>query len=821
MHKQIALVSYSLFLVLILLHGQKTNGVHLDPRVGKYVKLLVAEFMEKPTSTRFNHVVLPPRNGLTLADYLCPKVFIWCPVAHYNVEIKCPLHNCPLKPGMFTDEVQKKSPRNPRLVYDLRGNVILIQRMYLCQHKGASHRYLSASETILRSLPPVYSQNCFPIQMLYRTACTKELIDLVETQILQGVSFLKTCEVLATLNFKEFCERVERYALFATSSAVANRELYEQFYSDPMSSFPSNDMLMYIFLEDFQKKEPYYETDMTKRAFDSTTISCDHTFKISKYIGARRESDNKYVKQFENLFIVLNERHEVIGWRLTRTTSFEEIRSLLVGLKEKIRTELKRVVVDDCCKVRALYQSVFPGVEVKLDIFHAVQRVTKVIPKGSEFSKKFSKDLGMIFRQNGDCGEFREMATPSQAVILENLENFSKRWSAFLSLEEMNRARLEIDHLRAHIRKDCLSDLEPGEGTESNERLHNTLNKSLLCGATTVGPELAIAIISLIFYAINCKRDGRKHEQNSKIVPLVPLFKLGASTIAEKSAHINSESSQQVSLDNVWKRNMVEKQSATADKVLDEIAVIEHIEDMCNETVYNLLLRNMATMHTILDKVNSECNDRSFNAYDIPIMQLSSLQQVLTNSSDNENNSRQMHENSLQRNLACFNMVKDPVIGDGDCAFTAIVSQMRKTTEWTDKRSLLRERLTYLGLGDNADADVLKLRQLFVDNVQSNDHYQMLSGIPSLDLNAETERFREPGTFSGDIGDLVVKVCSDFLQVPIIVVTSINGSPYVPFIPDEAVITKPIYIAFNAYGPGHYDGTRADESYASKVCQHL
>ena len=821
MRKQIALVSYSIFVVFILFHGHKTNCIQLDPRAAKFVKLLVAEFIEKPTSTRFDNVILPPRTGLKLVDYLCPKVFIWCPIAHYNLELKCPLHNCPLKPGMFTDEVQKKSPRNPRLVYDLRGNVILVQRMYLCQHKGTPHRYLSASETILRGLPRLYSQNCFPMQMLYRTACTKELVDLVETQILQGVSFLKTCEVLATLNFKEFCERVERYVLFATFSAVDNKELYEQFYSDPMSSFPSNDMLMYIFLEHFQKKQPYYETNMTKRASNSTSISCDHTFKISKYIGARRESDNKFVKQFENLFIVLNERHEVVGWRLTRTTSFEEIRSLLVGLKEKIRTELKRVVVDDCCKVRALYQSVFPGVDVKLDLFHAVQRVTKVIPKGSEISKKFSKDLGMIFRQNGDCGEIREMATPSQAVILENLDNFSKRWSAFLSLDGMNRARLEIDHLRAHISKGCLSDLKPGEGTESNERLHNTLNKSLLCGATTVGPELAIAIISLIFYAINCKRDGRKHEQNSKIVPLAPPFKLEASTTNGESTHFNSESSQQISLDNAWKRNMVQKQSATAEEAPDEIAVIEHIEDMCNETISNMLLRNMANIHTILDKVNSECNDRCFNAYDIPIMQLSSLQQVLTNSSDNENNSEQMHENSLQRNLACFNMVKDPVIGDGDCAFGASVSQMRKTIEWTDGGSLLQERLTYLGLGNNVDADVLKLRQLFVDNVQSNDHYQMLSGIPSVDLNAETERFREPGTFSGDIGDLVIKVCSDFLQVPIIVVTSINGSPYVPFIPDEAVITKPIYIAFNTYGPGHYDGTRAIESNASKVCQHL
>ena len=122
----------------------------------------------------------------------------------------------------------------------------------------------------------------------------------------------------------------------------------------------------------------------------------------------------------------------------------------------------------------------------------------------------------------------------------------------------MSRALLKIDHLRAHIRKSCLSDLKPGEGTESNERLHNTLIKSLFCEATTVGPELAIAIISLIFYAINCKRDGRKHEQNSKIVPLAPPFKLGASTIDVKlSTHFNSESSQQVSLDNAWKTNVV------------------------------------------------------------------------------------------------------------------------------------------------------------------------------------------------------------------------------------------------------------------------
>jgi len=373
----------------------------------------------------------------------------------------------------------------------------------------------------------------------------------------------------------------------------------------------------------------------------------------------------------------------------------------------------------------------------------------------------------------------------------------------------MNRARSEIDRLTAHIRKGRLSGLKPGEGTESNERLHNTLNKSLLCGATTVGPEIATAIISLIFYAINCKKCGKKHEQNARIVPFVPPIKLGLDSNDDKGIHFNSDSSQQVSLDNTWRAHSreVEKEGPTEGKIMEELVVIEHIEDMYNVSISTLVLKNMTNLHTILDKVNSDCNDRCFNAYDIPIMQLSRVNEVLTNSSDNDDDAEQRHENALQRNLASFNLLKDPTIGDGDCAFRTIVSQIRKTVEWSDPSSLLRERLTFLGLGKNMDADVLKIRQLFVDNVQSNDYYQMLTGIPSLDLNAETERFREPGTFCGDVGDLVIKVCSDILQVPIIVVTSIIGSPYVPFMPDDAVINKPIYLAYHAFGPGHYDGT--------------
>ena len=39
--------------------------------------------------------------------------------------------------------------------------------------------------------------------------------------------------------------------------------------------------------------------------------------------------------------------------------------------------------------------------------------------------------MGMIFRQNSNCCEVREMATPFPAVILENLENFKKKVEFF------------------------------------------------------------------------------------------------------------------------------------------------------------------------------------------------------------------------------------------------------------------------------------------------------------------------------------------------------------------------------------------------------
>lgn len=61
----------------------------------------------------------------------------------------------------------------------------------------------------------------------------------------------------------------------------------------------------------------------------------------------------------------------------------------------------------------------------------------------------------------------------------------------------------------------------------------------------------------------------------------------------------------------------------------------------------------------------------------------------------------------------------------------------------------------------------------------------------------------------GNLGDLVMRVCADILQVPIVIITSLESFPYTTFVPDGAIVTSSVYLAFNAAAPGHYDATQS------------
>lgn len=143
------------------------------------------------------------------------------------------------------------------------------------------------------------------------------------------------------------------------------------------------------------------------------------------------------------------------------------------------------------------------------------------------------------------------------------------------------------------------------------------------------------------------------------------------------------------------------------------------------------------------------------------------------------------HRSNLTRNLASFGLTADLVSGDGDCVFSSIVRQLNRLSQSIDKsESSLAAHLASLGLDRGEEEDAYTLRQLFVNHVQSNELYQMVTGVSPDKLNEETELFRERGTFCGNLGDLVVRVCADVLHVPIVVITSLASFPYTTFLPD-------------------------------------
>jgi hypothetical protein len=233
------------------------------------LKTLLDEFMSEPTHPRYG-CIIQTEMAITL-----PKVFIWCPLKHYNIKVLCPKHNVPMVFHCWTSNVNADSFRQPRFVYDLYGNTVLVQAIYRCPNTnqfGSSlhHEYHSASKDIPAVLPSEITQK-FPFKLFYRSACSIDLLDYVIVHIGRGHNFLELSEDIASLNFRTFIRH----------SSISNDE--NEYYSNTMYSSPSNDQLMHIFLSYFDQVKGILENEVA--ATPCSILTCDHTFKVSKHIG--------------------------------------------------------------------------------------------------------------------------------------------------------------------------------------------------------------------------------------------------------------------------------------------------------------------------------------------------------------------------------------------------------------------------------------------------------------------------------------------------------------------------------------------------------
>ena len=75
------------------------------------------------------------------------------------------------------------------------------------------------------------------------------------------------------------------------------------------------------------------------------------------------------------------------------------------------------MIVDNCCQWRNKLKSVFQHATVKLDLFHAVQRISKHIPMRSQFRRDIMNSLRLVFRQTNYTEVNRKKKQQHQTVI--------------------------------------------------------------------------------------------------------------------------------------------------------------------------------------------------------------------------------------------------------------------------------------------------------------------------------------------------------------------------------------------------------------------
>ena len=120
-----------------------------------------------------------------------------------------------------------------------------------------------------------------------------------------------------------------------------------------------------------------------------------------------------------------------------------------------------------------------------------------------------------------------------------------------------------------------------------------------------------------------------------------------------------------------------------------------------------------------------------------------------------------------------------------------------------------RRHLDRLGFQGSLNEDTKLLRSLFCQEIE--EHIEQYRNFVDFDINEEFSKFSVSGWFNSSLGDLCVLACSNLLQTSVVLITSIPGTPFIPFVPSTICNKMAIFIAYNHSGPGHYDATRGEE----------
>ena len=776
------------------------EGVKLPELWIKYVERIYAYFTEYPQCC-FPQVIYPnqmilmtarEKDGITHGHTCClPLILVWDPLKQFPLyfsEIKC--FTCGSNLYQKRWNICQDISSQPRTLQDIEGFVILFGVVYSCDNQ---HNVLSYDPRLLNLFPNHFA---IPFVLSHRTGFTKRLLDFIFAHIEQGLDFSKTIATIEAVR-SNFIQHASHHYLQGFK------------YPAMISRFTITSLFLQNF---FLRKENAISDDMRELTSDSGWISIDHTFKVMSNIGYFR-SDKKWITQYNSLFIVLNELGQVLTWQFTKTEASSEVRDLLTALFSRFirrgsEASIHSVILDNCCQWRPFLQSVFGNnVSIKLDLFHAVQRISRTLLRKERYYSQFLSELRMVFRRAGDVATRRTMPTPDTTAISENLNKFIERWMNMADLRSTTIK--ELNNLKKHIA--CLSNIPPGIGTNRNEALHRFLNP-YFNSKTRLGVQTGYALLCVLFWLHNKKISSKATSICSSISHDHTYIK------KELFGVVSKEQSPQSPSANFWGS----KPLMTFEESEEAINDIEDFADS-SDSISSKFTTTLDAKVIIDDALNTTrmidscgrlfCNSPLLKNEFLPFIDDCNRGLPHDNLLDSDNAGIQSsdhgtNEQRLNDVISVCGMTKIPVAKDGNCCFFSVASAL-KVLYTNANTPELKDQLKSLPVDveGNIGSTSLLLRQLVYEEwVKFKEQYQdYLVGSSLTNLEYEASRFLTPGFFLSALGDTVVSALCNALGIPIIVLTSIPGTPILQFKPRSFLVHAPIIIAYNQAGAGHYD----------------
>ena len=145
-----------LLFISVMIHLSDGYNLKNTKDIESHIKELTESFDKDASDPRFSSIIIPPAVMMGRRQVVFPKVFLWSPHERYSAicKPKCPTHkHVALTPWQWTTSLDSDKGKRPRLIYDLFGNILLVQRIYLCCQGRKTHKIFASSPDLLAMLP--------------------------------------------------------------------------------------------------------------------------------------------------------------------------------------------------------------------------------------------------------------------------------------------------------------------------------------------------------------------------------------------------------------------------------------------------------------------------------------------------------------------------------------------------------------------------------------------------------------------------------------------------------------------------------------------